>query len=164
MQRGEQALYEPVLKDLDSHFKKIGDPHLEVTGKGKKPSERLKKRLDDFSLYLITSERFIPDIMGYVVTSKSETYESSDIIVVEVKAKKVQVKDILQARGYGTVFDAQYALLISSEELPEEIRRFYDRRYGLAVHRGYERVKVGRFDDLYQRVVDWYPEPPFKDW
>lgn len=140
-----------------------GECHLEITA-GQKFSEQLKRRLDDFSLYIFNVEKFIPDIMGYVITSKSPYGESRDIIVTEVKAGKIQIKDILQTRGYGAVYEAKYALLISSTVLPEEIRRFYDRRYNLAVYYGYERVKIGRFDPSSKEVKDWYPEPPFKEW
>lgn len=159
---GEEALYEPILRDLRSHFKMKGDCHLEITAKGRF-SEQLKKRLDDLSLYITKVELFKPDIMGYV---ESEHYELRGLVVVEVTSEKIKIKDILQARDYGSVFDAKFAFLISSEPLPEEIRRFYDKRYSLAVYQlaYYERVKIARFDESSQKIVDWYPKPPFEEW
>ncbi len=152
----EETLYEPVLKDFICTLWKGANVTLRPTGERKELSKQLKRKLDDLSLYMFHMERFIPDIMAYVITSKSEHYESRDIIVAEVKANKIRIKDILQTRGYGIVLDAKYIMLISPKPLPEEIRRFFDKRYSLVVYEFgfYERVKIAKFDESSQKLMD----------
>lgn len=161
----ESVLYEPVREYLSHCFSIRGEVHLEITAGGK-ISERLQKRLDDPALYLLRFEKMIPDIMGYVVTSKSDYGESRELITVEVKQGKPHTRDILQARNYGSAFDANYALLLSTTELPEVVRRLCEKRFTLIQFRGYDRVSYGRFDTAVGRVQfdSWYPKPPFDGW
>ncbi len=59
-----------------------------------------------------------PDMTGYVKGDYS-----SDFMVVEVKAEKTRLDDIYQTRKYADLFEAKYSLLVSTEEIPEEIKR-----------------------------------------
>ena len=45
-------------------------------------------------------------------------------MVVEVKNEVIKLEDIYQTKKYADLFDAKYALLISPEEIPEELIRF----------------------------------------
>jgi hypothetical protein len=104
--------------------------------------------------------------MGYIVTSKSDYGESRDLITVEVKAERPTTADMLQARNYGSAFDARYALLVSSEGLPEEVRRLCEKRYKLTEFYAYDKVVYGKFDVNVGSVAweSWYPRPPFNEW
>ena len=108
----------------------IGEPldfnvYLEITAKGHF-SEKLKEQLDDRALSITKVEKFSPDIIGFVQETPSSRIE---LITVEVKAKRITIKDISRAKLYLDIFRAAYGLLISTERIPEEIRRFIlDRR------------------------------------
>lgn len=163
--KGESVLYGPIKKALTEKFRKRGDVHFEVTSE-RRLSEELKRRLDDTALHMLDVERFVPDIVGYIITGKTQYGETRELAVAEVKATKIRLRDVLQARGYGVVFDANFAILVSPRPLPERIRRFCEKRHNLAVFRGYERVSIGQFDRGTNQFVEeeWYPSPPFKEW
>lgn len=156
----EKELYEGVKQNLQELFQKIGKCYLEITAEGKISNE-LKRMLDDLSLYIINVERFSPDIMGYVI--EEELSESKDIIVVEIKPSKIRIKDIFQAKIYGEIFNAKYTLLISSESIAEEIRRFLEKRPEILSHSaGYKSVITAQFDKKENIIKSWYPSPPFE--
>jgi len=147
----EEQLYEPILdalrmifekyveKELEAKKKVMGEPeqppfvalaerlvgvsmyvHLEITAKGHF-SETLKEQLDDRALSILRVEKFSPDIMGFV--QKGPT-SSKELITVEVKAEPITLKSISRAKLYQDIFKATYGLLISTERISEEIRRF----------------------------------------
>lgn len=138
----EERLYPfilTVLKGLfEQHFlgkaevkeKIMGKPldynvYLETTAKGHF-SEGLKEQLDDRALGIIRVEKFSPDIMGFIQETSSSKKE---LITVEVKARRITIKDISRAKLYQDIFGATYGLLISTKRIPEEIRRFILDRY-----------------------------------
>ena len=59
-----------------------------------------------------------PDLTGFI----REEY-SSAFVVVEVKTAVIKIDDIYQTKRYAELFDAKYPLLISTEEIPVEIKR-----------------------------------------
>jgi hypothetical protein len=59
-----------------------------------------------------------PDITGFI-----KGQFQSEFIVVEVKNEVIKLDDIYQTKKYADLFDAQYALLVSPEEIPEELIR-----------------------------------------
>lgn len=139
-EKREEQLYEPILnalktifekyveKDVEAEKKFMGAPtydfkgnvYLEITAKGHF-SEMLKEHLDDRALSIIRVEKFSPDIMGFVQRTKSS---SKELITVEVKAEPITLKGISRAKLYQDIFRASYGLLISTERISEEIRRF----------------------------------------
>ncbi|GAG80926.1 unnamed protein product, partial [marine sediment metagenome] len=57
------------------------------------------------------------------------TEYSTERFIVEVKNRKLRIKDIYQTKCYGDVFNAECAILISSESLSREIREFIKENY-----------------------------------
>lgn len=136
----EEPLYEPVKKALQKVFSCLGDYHLEVTAK-KRFSNKLKKAFDDVALYMITVERFFPDISGFV-----KTKYSTDIITVEVKAEEPMIKDVFQTKDYAQIFNAKYSILVSPKAISEERRRLILKRRELISRYGREPVVIIQFD------------------
>ena len=119
----EEALYEPVMKALEIVFSTLGECHLEITAR-RSFSDKLQKIFDDVALYMMNVEGFYPDITGFVKTNASST----DVFTVEVKLGSPTIKNIFQAKNYGQIFNAKYALLISTEAISEPKRRLILKR------------------------------------
>jgi len=139
----EEALYEPIKNALWEAFIHLGDCHLEVTYRGL--SNQLQRCLDDFALFYIKIDKQIPDITGFVKT----TY-GKEIVTVEVKSRIRKINDFFQAKRYAEVFDAKYAFLVSSETIPEQIRRFIKKRSTIYSFSYNKRVIIAQFDETIQ--------------
>jgi len=137
----EEALYEPILKALKRVFSCSGECYLEVTGKPRKFSDKLQEIFDDVALYLINVEGFFPDITGFV-----KQHGSIKIITVEVKPDKPMIKDIFQAKNYAQIFNAEYALLISTETISENRRRLILKRTEIISRDPYQPIIIARFN------------------
>ncbi len=98
-----------------------------------------------------------PDITGVI----KEEY-SSAFIAVEVKNDEIKLDDIYQTKRYAELFDAKYPLLISTKEIPEEIKRL-----SKVVHKllsggyAYEKIILVHFDPATENFVDWFEKSPF---
>jgi hypothetical protein len=92
----------------------IKNPHLEITANGEF-SEDLK--LHKFNYYMfkkLAAESLQPDIMGYVAKKVSDKKSSPlETITVEVKAKDLTLRDVMQAKLYQTIFDSKHTFLLS---------------------------------------------------
>ena len=137
----EESLYEPIMKALKRVFSCLGECHLEISAKGF--SNKVKKAFDDVALYMITVERFFPDISGFV-----KTKYSTDIITVEVKPEKPMIKDVFQTKDYAQIFNAKYSILVSPKAISEERRRLILKRRELISRYGREPVVIARFDKV----------------
>ena len=164
----EKSLYEPVKKALEENFKKLGNCYFEITAKGK-ISDKLKRYFDDIDLHIINVEKFSPDLIGYVIKGffsrdNLGLGKAEEIIVVEVK-NNLKLKDIYQAKQYGEIFNAKYTLLIYSEPLAEEIRRFLKQRPDILSHSaGYQQVRMAQFDEAEGKIKeDTWSSSPFEE-
>jgi len=159
----EEDLYAPIRGELVRKFATHDAPcYMEVTARGKL-SNKLRRILTDVMLHIVDVERFVPDLMGYTHTKEPIEPYSVKRIIVEVKNDEIQSKDIFQAKNYGELFEADFALLISTESLPETIRRFLERKIGLISYWAYKTVKIARFDTSTEKIEEdsWYRENPF---
>jgi len=86
-------------------------------------------------------EGFYPDITGFI---KKE--HSTDIIVVEVKTNKPTIRNIFQAKNYAQIFNAEYALLVSTKTISEPKRRLILKRSEIISRYPYKQVVLTRFD------------------
>jgi hypothetical protein len=161
----EGRLYEPVRDYLQKQFGAFGECELEVTRE--RITEKVKRWLDDPSLFFIRVEKKLPDVMGHFKPDPSKQpphgfYEG--LIVTEIKSEPPKVQDIFQTKLYAEVFEAPFAYLISSKGMVEEMRRFLSKRYSLLSYGAYRKVYIGKFNliELQIREEDWYPENPFK--
>lgn len=165
----EQELYEPIRRYLASLLQRSFDcHHLEVTANGAY-SQTLRHfvRHDIVFSFLKTAS---PDLTGFVLKNGVDISlaSSSDVesfITVEVKPTKITLQDIYQAKMYGDLFYAKYALLISPEIIGEEIRRLHKRLRVLNRFRDWK-TYVGEvvIQDVQKVVVQdciWYPGTPF---
>ena len=114
----EEAMYEPVRRSLLEKFRaKYPEAYLENTSSGQF-SSKLKEALDKSTLYIMRVETMKPDLMGYFRKNSAPLVR----IIVEIKAKSLRIHDVYQAKLYGDVMGAGYAILVSSESLTREIR------------------------------------------
>lgn len=160
---GEERLYEPVRQSIWNLFSKLGKTHIEIPGRTKKFSPELMRKFENVSLNIIDREEFYPDLMGFVQTTG---YPAYSLIVCEVKDEALKLRDIMQARNYGVIFGVQYDLLVSSEPLPEQIRRLYlDKRLflGRFAEEWGKNVRIALFDESEKKTIgsSWVPSPPF---
>ncbi len=167
----ERDLYEPVRAYLINMLKsKYNNYHLEITANGHY-SETLKHVVhhDIVFSFLKTAS---PDLTGYILKRgvdprATQSSDVQDFITVEVKPREIKLKDIFQAKMYGDLFYARYALLLSPEIIGEEIRRLQDKLYILNRFRKW-RVYVGQviIDQSSDSVIEikdsiWHPVTPF---
>ncbi len=165
----ERELYEPIKEYLTKSFtQKFGNCFFFFTV-GRPLSSTLKSVVrHDIIFYFLRKKA--PDLAGFIARKQSEWVASSvpsivqDYITVEIKRNKITLEDIYQAKMYGDLFQAKYALLISPERIPEEIKRldqntYVTRRYmsGWYVHVGYW---ISHANVIEQ---NWLPRSPFQD-
>jgi hypothetical protein len=81
-------------------------------------------------------------------------------LVAEFKKETLRLDDIYQARKYAELFEAKYALLITTEEIPEELKRLSKLVYSLLALPYYRRLTLVRYDEAQGQLVDWYEENP----
>jgi hypothetical protein len=166
----EKDLYKPV-RDYLVNILGIEhtNAHLEITAKGHY-SEALKHlvRHDIVFSFLAKAP---PDLTGYILREGVEprSARSSDVenfITAEIKPDKVTLQDIFQAKMYGDLFYARYALLISPEIIGEEIRRLQKKLCILNRFRDW-RLYVGQViiegsgSSITANDTIWYPQTPF---
>src|SRR5262249_33420467 len=150
--------YYPALKSkledlIKPHF---GEFYLEITAT-KAFSNTLKAAIPDHRNLIFQFLREAPpDIMGFI----KEQY-TTDFLVAEFKKEILRLDDIYQARKYAELFDAKYALLVTTEEIPEELKRLSKLVYSLLSLPGYRRLALVRFDEQQGLFVDWFETNPF---
>jgi hypothetical protein len=166
--KSEKELYEPVRRELAESFSVSGKVHLEVSADGR-ISEAVKEKIDDVCLHIINFERLKPDIIGFLrtetKTGRGGGYWHDDMIVAEVKNEQIGITDIVQTKAYAEIFAAQHAFLVSSEPIPEEIKRYVKMKPGLLYAGGYGEIRLVQFDVDRETFVDksWYRESPFEE-
>jgi hypothetical protein len=150
--------YYPALKSqLEGLLKsKFGEFHLEITA-NKKFSNKLKAEIPEHrNLIFHFLREAPPDIAGFI----REQY-TTGFFVAEFKKATLRLDDIYQARKYAELFEAKYALLITTEEIPEELKRLSRVVYSLLSLPGYHKLVLARFDEQGGQFVDWFEENPF---
>ncbi len=60
------------------------------------------------------------------------------------------------------MLNAKYALLISTEEIPVEIKRLSEKVYPLlSIGLGYEKITLVHFDEITEDFAEWFERNPF---
>lgn len=80
---------------------------------------------------------------------------------MEIKAEKLKVDDIFQTRKYAELFEAKYALLVTTEEIPEEIKRLSKVVFPLLYLGSYRTFNLVHFDEEAGEFREYFPENPF---
>lgn len=163
----EKELYEPVRKVLaDAFQRRFGrECHLEVTANGVF-SETIKRVVRHDIIFKFLGRSISPDLTGFVPRKGMPLLEPSsieDFITVEIKRDKVTPQDIYQTKMYGDLFQAKYALLVSPEPLPEEVRRLQQQLFIINRFMSGWVVYIGQWEVIEDSgfVTMWFPESPF---
>ncbi len=161
-QRGrkkEREYYENIRDKLaDLLRNKFDNFHLEVTA-DKRFSNTLKGGISQHREIIFSFlKEAAPDIAGFI----RKEY-STDFIVVEVKRDRIKLDDVYQTRKYAELFDARYALLISKEEIPDEIVRLSRVNYSLLALSAYKTLSIVRYEEETGRFIEWFPRNPFEE-
>ncbi len=155
---GGEVAYYPIVKNwLEELLKQpFTDHHLEITAHGKF-SGVLKMQIPQQRDIIFTFLReAAPDITGFVFKD-----HMLEFIVVEFKTGPIKLNDIYQTRKYAELFDAHYALLVSTEEIPVEIIRLSNvvSPYLFAVPGGGKLCLVQLSKE--GKGTTWFPDWPF---
>lgn len=166
----EKELYEPIKEYLKGAFtQKFGNCILETTAEGNF-SNTLKSVVRHDIIFFFLGKRASPDLTGFI-PRESTKWDSSyvpsivrDFITVEIKKEKITLQDIYQAKMYGDLFQAKYALLVSPNRIPEEIKRLDQKLFityrftgGYYLHIGHWLVGANAIEQ------NWLPHSPFRD-
>ena len=168
----EEQLYEVIKEKLEEIIRKeFGNNfHLEVTAEGKFSNELKSAIPTGREIIFSFLRKARPDITGFV---EEDSYfvvtkiKSISFIVVEIKDRLIELDDIYQIKKYAELFGAKYALLISTNEIPEEIKRLGE---AICLYRSpclpgiyeYKRVALVHFDTDKNEFIEWYEKNPFE--
>lgn len=152
----EQTYY-PLVKDLlEEQLKLAGvNAHLEITAY-KKFSNTLKGAINrNRDIIFNFLREAAPDITGFI---KGDYH--ADFIVVEIKNAVLKLDDIYQLKKYADLFDAKYALLVSTEEIPEELIRLSKVTFPLFQLSHYSK-QLALVHYRQDSESSWHPKNPF---
>jgi len=159
MEPKEQDYYSCIMQKFTELFESKGyKACFEITA-SKKFSNRLKSKISDYRHIIFYFLKDVaPDITGFV-----EKGDFVDFVIIEVKNEEIKLDHIYQTRRYAELFDAKFAFLVSTEEIPEEIKRLskvvYPLLSGPSVYQSRTLVHLHKET---QSLKDWYPENPFE--
>lgn len=158
MEMKEESYYPFMVQRFTELFESKGyEAHFEITAT-KKFSNKLKSKIPDYRHIIFYFLKDVaPDITGFV--SKNGFI---DFIVIEVKNEELKLDHIYQVRKYAELFDARFAFLVSTREIPEEIKRLSKVVHSLLSLPTYGRLTLIQFDVITKSLQDWYPENPFE--
>ena len=169
----EKGLYEPIRKYLESKFSSnFGYCYLEITANGHF-SEGLKRLIRHDIVFSVLRRRVSPDLTGFATSElrlpgATEIMGitlpiSRDFITAEVKRERITVGHVAQAKLYGDLLSAKYALLISSEPIPEEIKRLHKELDLLSRFMSGWKVHIGQLDESISKMKEdsWFPKSPY---
>jgi len=164
--KNEYRLYEPTKIALERYFQRFGECYLEITAEGS-ISEKIKELLakdSPLTLYLINIESFRPDLMGYFAKKYHKAYGPKELIVVEVKEEKPQIKDIFsQAKAYGEVFGAKHSLIVSPRPIPVEKHKILEERPFILSYASGNEIRICQLSVDNREILkdSWLFSPPF---
>ena len=154
----EKDYYEPIKNEFEKLFKANGDIHLEITA-NKNFSNKLKEQISDSKHIIFYFLKDIaPDISGFITKDYG-----SEFIVIEVKDEILKLDHIYQVRKYAELFDAKFAFLVSTQEIPEEIKKLSKVVYSLLSLPAHKKLILVQFDKDINEFIDWFDEIPFKN-
>lgn len=153
--------YYPIIKTKIENLLKAKSKkcHIEITANSF--SDKLKNELlrtqghREIIFYFVKKAR--PDLTGFI-----EGEYSSDFLIVEIKTKKIELGDVYQTREYAELFNAKYSLLISTKEIPAEIKGLSRATPNLLLSGyGYEKIVLAHYDNEKEDFVEWFEKNPF---
>lgn len=156
----EKDLYEPIKKFLCSEFDaRYGNCYLERTDR-RNPSEKVKEAIPkDKDIIMAALPNKKPDLMGFY-----NDCGDKKLITVEIKLGAIKLEDVYQAKLYGDLFSAKYALLISTVQVPQLIKRLHKALHIFNLSRGERTIYIGQWQGKPHNEVikdSWCPDSPF---
>jgi len=157
MESNESELYEPIKTKVEEILKaRSRTYHLEITAE--KPfSNKLKRKISDYrEIIFLFLKEVRPDITGFIEDGLTE------FIVIEIKNEPIKLDHIYQVRKYAELLDARYALLVTTEIIPDEIKRLSRVAYTLLSLPAQKRMTLAKFNWETGEFDEWFAENPFK--
>jgi hypothetical protein len=153
----EKDYYADLKNALEQILKaRFADFHVEITAT-KVFSNKLKAEIPEHrNLIFHFLREAPPDITGFI-----KSQYTTDFLIAEFKKEVLRLDHIYQARKYAELFEAKYALLITTEEIPEELKRLCKLLYSLLALPAYRRLALVRLDEAKGELVDWFEDNPF---
>lgn len=156
----EKDHYEPIKKEFERLLSSKGTVHLEITA-NKTYSNKIKAEIpDDREIIFNFLKEAPPDILGFV---KSSMLGIVNFVAIEVKDEVLKLEHIYQARKYAELFHAELAFLVTTKEIPEELKRLSKVVTSL-LSLPTNRLILAQFDPSTSKVVAWHEENPFDSW
>jgi len=154
----EEEYYPLIKSKFEELFgSKVSDYYLEITA-NKTFSNKLKKEIPDYKhLIFYFLDQVAPDITGFI----KRTY-GTEFIIIEVKDEIIKLDHIYQVRKYAELFDARFAFLVSTYEIPEEIKKLSKIVHSLLSLPAYKQLIFVQFDRNTNQFIDWFEENPFE--
>jgi hypothetical protein len=159
MMEKEENYYDGIKQRFTDLFQSKGyEAYFEKTA-NKKFSNKLKSKIPDYRHIIFYFLKDVaPDITGFVLKGNF-----ADFVIIEVKNEEIKLDHIYQARKYAELFEAKFAFLVSTVEIPEEIKRLAKVVHPLlSAPSIYHCRTVVHFDGETKSFKDWYPENPFE--
>jgi len=162
----ENDLYKPIKETLENVLNsKYSEFLLEITAYGHISNKIKEKISGNREIIFHFLKEASPDITGYVKNEDPMAFffEGSDyfFIVIEVKTEKIKLDHIYQIKKYAELFDAKLALLITLEEIPEELKRLSKVNKQLLSNKEYQ-IVISQYDLVGVEFKEWFPKNPFK--
>jgi hypothetical protein len=153
----EKELYDPIKQEFEKLFSQKGEVYLEITANS--ISNKIKAQIDKYRAIVFSFlKETKPDISGFF--KKEGSFPQN--IIIEVKDEPWKLDYIYQARRYAELFDARFAFLVSTQEIPEEIKQLSRVTYAMLSLPAYKKLILCHFDEKTKQIADWYEENPFK--
>jgi len=132
----EQRLYFPLCEYLSNHFSRVYKEKIKFYDTS---SFYLNKFIsesnvsDEFEYY--EELKIKPDLVGFVMSSKK-------ILMAEIKATELSLRDLGQLRGYCLVANPEYAILISNKEPSLNLKKILNMNRDILNYFG-KTIKIG---------------------
>jgi len=150
--------YEPIKSKFEELFKEKRKTHLEITA-DRHFSNKLKSQIpSNREIVFHFLKEAAPDITGFV-----KEYYGPGFIVIEIKDETLKLDHIYQTRKYAELFGARFAFLVSTQEIPEEIKRLSKIVFSLLSLPAYKKLVLVQFDKNANQFVDWFEEKSFRE-
>lgn len=159
MNEKEKSYYPLVKQQVTELFESKGcKVYLEITA-NKKFSNKIKGKIPDHRQIIFSFlNNVAPDITGFI-----EKGSLTDFVIIEIKKEKIKLYHIYQARKYAELFEAKLAFLVSTKQIPEEIKRLSKVTHPLLNRESmYQSLTLVHFDKETESLEDWYSENPFE--
>lgn len=153
----ESDYYKPIQITFDNLFGEKGSLYSEITANGQ-PSNRIKEKINDSRNIIFSFLRDArPDITGFSIGEHSNKF-----FVIEIKNEEIKLDHIYQTRKYIDLFDAYFGFLVTTKEIPIEIKKITDIDYGILDIGQYRQFSICQYDEEHKTIVDWHKENPFE--